>query len=172
MTYKEVEGNLITMALAGKFAVIAHGCNCFCRMTSGLAVPMAEIFGCRNPELFPLESIGYEGDIAKLGHIEYLEIPILENKVSWEEEYSSLLTVVNAYTQYKYGKYHPDGVENPLDYEALTLCLRKMNHIFKGQHIGLPQIGCGLAGGEWFKVREIIIKELKDCDVTVVIHKK
>lgn len=38
--------------------------------------------------------------------------------------------------------------------------------------IGLPQIGCGLAGGDWNKVKEIIKKELKDCFVTVVIYKE
>ena len=79
-----------------------------------------------------------------------------------------LLYVVNAYTQYYYGKNHPDGINKPLDYEALTLCLRKMNHIFKGKHIGLPGlIGCGLAGGDKNKVKSIIKKELKDCNVTI-----
>jgi O-acetyl-ADP-ribose deacetylase (regulator of RNase III) len=50
--------------------------------------------------------------------------------------------------------------------------MRKINHTFKGKHIGLPQIGCGLAGGDWSRVKEIIKKELKDCKVTVVIFKK
>ena len=31
-----------------------------------------------------------------------------------------------------------------------------MNYIFKGKHIGLPQIGCHLAGGSWDIVKEII----------------
>ena len=81
------------------------------------------------------------------------------------------LTVVNSYTQYKYGKNHSDGVQRPLDYEALTLCMRKINETFKGKHIGLPKIGCGLAGGSWDMVKKIIQKELCDCDVTVVIYK-
>ena len=37
MNYKEIEGNLISLALAGNFDVIAHGCNCFCTMQSGIA---------------------------------------------------------------------------------------------------------------------------------------
>jgi len=62
-----------------------------------------------------------------------------------------------------------DGVSKPLDYEALTLCMRKINHIFKGKHIGLPGfIGGGLAGGDVSKIREIIKKELKDCKVSIV----
>ena len=87
-----------------------------------------------------------------------------------EEPY---LIVVNAYTQYKYGSNHTDGVKKPLDYEALTLCMRKINHIFAGKHIGLPGlIGCGLAGGKEETVKEIIKKELKDCDVTIVYLNK
>lgn len=50
--------------------------------------------------------------------------------------------------------------------------MRKINHIFKGQHVGLPQIGCGLAGGDWNRVKTIIQNELKDCFVTVVIYNK
>ncbi len=82
------------------------------------------------------------------------------------------LTIVNAYTQYGFGRNHSNGTQIPLDYEALTLCMRKINHVFKGQHIGLPQIGCGLAGGDWNHVKAIIQTELKNCDVTVVIFNK
>jgi hypothetical protein len=67
---------------------------------------------------------------------------------------------------------YKDGEQKPLDYDALILCLRKMNHIFKGKRIGLPQIGCGLARGNWAIVKELIINELKDCNVTVVIYNK
>jgi O-acetyl-ADP-ribose deacetylase (regulator of RNase III) len=47
-----------------------------------------------------------------------------------------------------------------------------MNHIFSEMHIGLPQIGAGLAGGDWETIKQIIKQELKDCDVTVVIYNK
>lgn len=76
--------------------------------------------------------------------------------------------MVNAYTQYNL---KPTYGDIALDYEALTLCLRKMNYYFRGEHIGLPQIGCGLAGGDWKRVREIIQTELRNCKVTVVIYK-
>ena len=72
--------------------------------------------------------------------------------------------ILNIYSQYNPGK--------NLDYEALSLALRKINDEFDGLSIGLPQIGCGIAGGDWEKVREIIKSELKSCDVTVVIYKK
>lgn len=34
---KEIEGDLIQMALNGDFDIIAHGCNCFNTMRSGIA---------------------------------------------------------------------------------------------------------------------------------------
>jgi hypothetical protein len=70
-----------------------------------------------------------------------------------------------------YGKNHVDGVLAPFDYEAFTICMRKMNHIFKGKHIGMPKIGSHLAGGDWEQIEEIIGIELSDCKVTVVNYK-
>jgi len=121
-----------------------------------------------------MESIGK--DINKLGNIDYQTVVLGENAIWSLSDYKNNrnepeLIVVNAYTQYSYGKNHIDGVDKPLDYEALTLCMRKMNLIFKGKHIGLPQIGAGLAGGNWEKIKEIIQRELKDCNVTIVIYK-
>lgn len=73
--------------------------------------------------------------------------------------------VINAYTQYDYGT---DKIN--LDYDALRLCLRKINMLCDGLDIGLPKIGCGLAGGDWNIVSKIIEEELQDCkSVTIYI---
>ena len=56
-----------------------------------------------------------------------------------------------------------------LDYDALRLCLRKINFQFKGLRIGLPKIGAGRAGGDYEKIKQIIIEELVDMDITIVI---
>lgn len=152
MKYKEIEGDLIAMALEGNFNAIAHGCNCFCTMGAGIAPQMAKAF---NVDKYIFESYMLEGDIDKLGRIEWVRF-YLDN--------DNLLFPINAYTQY--------ASNGPLDYEALIMCLRKINKNFKGKHIGLPQIGCGLAGGSWTLVKQIIQNELKDCDVTVVIYNK
>jgi O-acetyl-ADP-ribose deacetylase (regulator of RNase III) len=170
-TYKEIEGDLIALAKEGIFDVISHGCNCQCNMKSGIAPLMAEAFGVSNPVFYHLENIITRGDINKLGQIESKPLLItknglkLRNWVSHERpEGSFILNVVNSYTQYI-----PSRETKPLDYDALTLCMRKINHKFTGQRIGLPKIGCGLAGGSWEIVSEIIKRELKDCDVTIVI---
>lgn len=177
MKYKEVKGDLISLALKGEFDVIAHGVNCFCTQKAGLAPQMVKAFFT---DKYPYEQKG-KGDINKLGSIDYKVLMIHEGESKgfsplfngWSSnKYICDLTVVNAYTQFKYGRNHADGVKNPLDYEALTLCMRKINHTFVGKKIGLPKIGSNLAGGDWNIIKEIIKKELKDCDVTVVIYNK
>ncbi len=168
MEYKEIEGNLITLALDGEFDVIAHGCNCFCTMGAGLAPQMAKAFGC---DLFPLENEMYRGDINKLGQIDYGFFEINDGKVrKMTGIHPYNLEVVNCYSQYGFGINHKEGSVAPLDYSALALCFKKMNHIFKGKHIGLPQIGCHLAGGDWDIVKDMIQRIFKDCQVTIVIY--
>ena len=153
MKYQEVQGDLIQLALSSSFDVIAQGNNCFCVQGAGLAPQMVKAF---HTDKFPKEQEEFKGDINKLGTIDW-------------KEFRSGLFVVNAYTQYGFGRNHENGTAIPLDYNALTLCLRKMNHIFKGKHIGLPGlIGCGLAGGDPERVKKIIKTELIDCEVTIV----
>lgn len=169
-TYKEINGNLITRALNGDFDVIAHGCNCFCTMGAGIAPQMVKAFGC---DKFELENYMYKGDINKLGQIDYSYFKVgegLSKKVTGI--HNPNLVVVNAYTQYMYGTNHTNGVSKPLDYDALQLCMRKINHIFKGKHIGLPKIGAGLARGNWEVIKIIIQTELKDMDVTIINYDK
>jgi len=154
MKYEEINGDLIELAKQGKFEVIVHGCNCFCTMGAGIAPQMAKAFGC---DKYEMEKGNRRGDYNKLGQIEY-DFVNLEN--------GSFLGVVNAYTQYEMG-INRNGIV-PLDYDALTLCMRKIGHRFYGKHIGLPLIGCGLAGGDWNVVKAIIMEELKNCHITVV----
>ena len=175
MRYEEVQGNIITLALQGEFDVIAHGCNCHSKMGAGLAPQMAKAFGC---DTFSMESWG--STIQKLGCIDYNYFEIKDGKAQFidmvdggiHNRVEKPLVVVNAYTQYNYGRNHSDGDLRPIDYEALTLCMRKMNKEFSGKHVGLPQIGAGLAGGNWNRIKNIIQTELTDCKVTVVIYNK
>lgn len=162
--YNEIAGDLITFAKEGKFDVIAHGCNCFCTMRRGVAPQMNKAFNCNDPNIFPSESPNKKGDVNKLGTIEYTSYPL--RKLNGPEQ---TIQIVNAYTQYHYNWTNKkSGI--PLDYEAFRMCMMKINEEFSGAHIGLPQIGCGLAGGDWEKVKGIIQEELTDCTVTVVIY--
>ena len=147
---KYIKGDLIQLAKAGAFDVITHGCNCFCAMGAGIAPLMAREFGCDN---FKMEGDVYKGNVNKLGTIDWLRV--------------DKLFVVNSYTQYGPGQAGRYGI--PLDYDALKLCLCKINHIFKGKRVGLPFIGAGLAGGDPYDIFTIMSDELMDVDATLVI---
>ena len=156
---RERQGNLITLANEGYFDVITHGCNCFCTMGAGIAPQMAKAFGA---DKFKMEAPEFRGDVNKLGTIDYewqdINIPYGSHK----------LAVVNSYTQFHYGRNHGDGVDMPVDYKAIKLCMRKINQEFRGKTIGLPLIGCGLAGGDWKIVKKIFETELNMVDAWVV----
>lgn len=170
MKFKEVEGDLIRLTLEGNFDVITHGCNCFQTMTAGIAPQMEIAFGA-------LERDKLFWNNCQENYNVFQHVDLLGN-INWWQPYKDLefprencppkLIVINSYTQYNFGSNHKNDDIKPLDYEALTLCMRKINKTFKGKHIGLPLIGCGLAGGNWFVVKQIIRSELKDMDVTVV----
>lgn len=183
MKYKEIDGDLIVLAKQGVFDVIAHGCNCFCVMGAGLAPQMAKAFGA---DRFHMENESFRGDINKLGTIDYAYTYLkgTTSKIEYKTPYSytvpktnSLLeedgwhklVVVNCYSQYDMTGRRVGKID--LDYKALALCFQKMNHIFKGKHIGLPQIGCHLGGGDWKVVRSMIQEYFTDCNVTVVHYK-
>lgn len=159
-TYTEIKGDLIDLALRGNFHVVVQGNNCFCTQGAGLAPQFVKAFGT---DKYPMEQPEYRGDINKLGTIEGKPFVVAN------QYFNGMFAVVNAYTQFGFGRNHKNGTNAPLDYEALTLCLRKINHKFAGLDVGLPKIGCGLAGGDWKKVKKIIKKELNKCNVTVVI---
>lgn len=176
--YQEVEGDLIKLALAGRFDVIAHGCNTLNIMGAGIAPLMAKAFGADIWDDLDQESIEENNlehhRIEKLGTISWFS-PAKDFNEFQRSRFALTvpedLVVINAYTQHHLGRNHKDGVSAPLDYEALTLCLRKMNVVFAGKHIGLPQVGAGLGGGDWNRIKKIIQEELTDCLVTVVIYK-
>ena len=196
---KYIDGDLIRLAKQGTFDVIAHGCNCFCTMGAGIAPQMAEAFGCDEFDMERMENARFDedaeeyytiptnnkGNINKLGNIDYeyqylwFDHPMVKEpgvaiamtSKSPDQPNVKDLIVVNAYTQYMYGRNHADGVKSPVDYAAIELCMKKINHLFKGKRIGLPKIGSGLAGGDWDRIEKIIATSLKDCQVTIVNYK-
>jgi O-acetyl-ADP-ribose deacetylase (regulator of RNase III) len=167
-----VDGDLIKLAKVGKFDVIAHGCNCLSTMGAGIAPQMAAAFGC---DKFEMEMWG--PSIDKLGNIDYKTFLLEKNNTftidlgEGNPEKGTELIVVNAYTQYSYGRNHSDGVAQPFDYEAFTICMRKINRTFKRKCIGMPKIGSGLTGGDWNRIENIINTELIDCEVIIVNYK-
>jgi len=145
---KHINGDLLKLALEGKFDIIMHGCNCFCTMGSGIAKQIKEQF----PEAYEADLKTKKGNILKLGNFTIAEV---------KREYT--FKIINCYIQYRYGR---EQVQ--VDYEALTLCMRKINSLYSNKRIGLPLIGAGLAGGDWNKIEKIIETEFLNNNVTVV----
>jgi len=145
---KVTEGDLIRMAKAGEFDLIAHGCNCFCSMGSGIAKGIASAF----PEAYEADKKTKKGDPEKLGTCSFARI--------------NDLIVVNAYTQFDY---RGGGVK--VNYDAVRSCMRWIRENFPGRSIGIPKIGAGLAGGDWGRIAAIIDEELANEDVTLVEYK-
>jgi hypothetical protein len=134
-------------------------------MKRGVAVPMAETFGC---DKFDMESPLWEGNYNKLGQIDYEQFAIRDDGYVFRTtrvfENTKTLVVVNAYTQYEWST-----EKKPFDYTAFRLCCKKLAHYFKGLHLGIPKIGSHLAGGDWGKIKSIILEELcPHMKVTVV----
>ena len=145
---KIVNGNIIHMAQQNKFDVIVHGCNC--QNVMGLGV--ANLIKIYYPAAWDIdvEVSKKNKPKDKLGRISWV---IIGN-----------LTVVNAYTQLNYGRYHKQ-----VDYKAIRSCFKSIAEKCNPKHrIGYPAIGAGLGGGDWDVIKEIIDEELEGLDHTVV----
>jgi O-acetyl-ADP-ribose deacetylase (regulator of RNase III) len=150
MKYIEIYGDLIKMAKEGQFDLIAHGCNCKKNMGAGIAKTIAGKF-----------PIAYKVDVESTSKM---------GEISICEDYDECI-IINAYTQVYPGK-NGHGKDTEFHrYEAIRSCMKEINKQFPEKHIGLPMIGCGLAGLQWNKVKKIIKEELQNLDVTVVFYK-
>ena len=60
----------------------------------------------------------------------------------------------------------------PIRYEAVRQCLKKVALFAMEQKasIHMPRIGCGLAGGKWEFIEQIIKEELIDKEIAVTVY--
>jgi len=145
-----ISGDLIALAKAGRFDVIAHGCNCFHTMGGGLAAQVRRHF----PEAYEADLATPYGDLDKLGTCSAAVV----------ERGGVRFTIVNAYTQFRPSM--GGGVD--VDYDAVRGAMGWIKSRHAGARIGLPQIGAGLAGGDWALIGGIIGDVLGGEDVTIV----
>jgi O-acetyl-ADP-ribose deacetylase (regulator of RNase III) len=143
-----VDGDLLKLADENNFDVIAQGCNCFCVMGSGIAPQIK----AKYPEAYAVDCETTAGDVKKLGTITYTK--------------NTTPIVVNIYSQYD-TKGRRQG-KMDLDYDALRSGIKAMKENFSGKRFGLPQIGSGLAGGDWTIIEKIIEEEMRGEYVTIV----
>lgn len=145
---KIIYGDLINLALQGKFDVIIHGCNCFHTMGAGIARQIKQIF----PDAYKIDLETPYGDKEKLGKFSYVKC--------------GKITVVNLYSQFDFRG------EHNVNYDAIRRGFDVIQNLFSGKRIGYPKIGAGLAGGDWKIIAPIIDKELEGEDHTLVIFDK
>jgi O-acetyl-ADP-ribose deacetylase (regulator of RNase III) len=143
-----VDGDLLKLADENNFDVIAHGCNCFCVMGAGIAPQIK----AKYPEAYAVDCETTAGDEKKLGTITHTK--------------NTTPIVVNIYSQYD-TKGRRQG-KMDLDYDALRSGIKAMKEKFSGKRFGLPQIGSGLAGGDWTIIEKIIEEEMRGEYVTIV----
>lgn len=156
---KIIKGNLITMALVGQFDLIGHGCSCQNVMGAGIAKQIKEVF----PDAFLIDKEYY----STFTHKVEMMGTFSRFWYSDEKEGGIRCDILNMYTQLFPGLPSP-GCKIPFDYEAFTVICRKVNQMFRGKHIGLPWIGCGLGGAYEPMVATIINDNLNEMEVTIV----
>ncbi|MCX6035885.1 MAG: macro domain-containing protein [Chloroflexi bacterium] len=62
----------------------------------------------------------------------------------------------------------------PIRYEAIKSCLEKVAMKAKelNASIHMPRIGCGLAGGDWSKIEEIIKEIFENTSIEIFVYDK
>lgn len=151
-SYTEIEGNLITLAKQGKFQGIAHGANCKNIMGGGIAKQIKDEF---LPALYA-DSDYLLDDYHRLGNYSSCLIPL-------DDKGLKHLEVFNLYTQV--------GLGACFNLSALDIALHKLSRDLPMKYnLGLPQIGCGIGGGNWEEVKQVIESHTFKINITVVIY--
>lgn len=132
--------------------IIVHGCNCFQSFGAGIANQIAGMY----PEAYMADlSYRTRGDKTKLGEFSYWTGPCRGSK-------GGDITIVNMYTQYTYSL---DKID--VEYWAIEKGMRDLHTRFWDRTISMPKIGCGLAGGDWGRVSEILDDVFEDRQIMV-----
>lgn len=154
---KTIKGDLIKLAEEGEFDMIVQGCNCFHCMGGGIAKQLADKY----PQVLEADKCTVYGGAIKLGKWTEAIVEVNDN----------VFTVVNAYTQYKWSS-GSDVFEYEAFQQFLKLFTESVLYCPSRIKIGFPQIGAGLAGGDWNRISKMIeqfAEDVKDyADVTVV----
>lgn len=134
--------------------VIMHQANCFNKMGAGIAKQIARkypraLIADNNCSLSPKERLGWFSHSVSIGEP----------------------TIVNLYGQYGYGS----GVHTEYDKleSAISnfLLFAKNSEVINLDKIGVPyKMGCGLAGGDWNIVKEILEKMSNKHNVDIYIY--
>ncbi len=138
----------------GVWDVFGHGCNCFNVMGAGVAKQVKE----RYPEAFAVDKKTHlylnpkrETNLELMGRFSMVRYD------DDEPEDKRGKSIYNLYTQHAY-----NSLERQVEYDAVEMALKRMrwdlmnDNIYYSAKVAFPKIGCGLAGGNWDVVKDII----------------
>ena len=150
MMIKHIKGDLFSV----KEGYIIHGCNAQGVMGAGVALIVKMVY----PEAFD----AYRACLNKKRELG--KDPLGSTTICPIDDTN--LVIVNAVTQEYYG-----AGKRHTDYDAVRACLveftertEKYHKLFKDvpRVLNFPLIGCGLGGGEWEVIEQIIEEEIDD----------
>ena len=166
-----IQGNLIEAFLNEEIDILVHGCNCYTTMGAGIAKQIKDYF----PQAYradlefdkKFEYPNKKDKSIKLGKCSYAMIDrfITIDGIAYNNEG----VIVNAYTQDTFW-----DKSKMLSYDAIRQCFIEISDTvsFKEKVIGIPFIGCGLAGGNWRIVERIINEIFTDRNIYVYYLKE
>lgn len=155
---KYKKGNLVDAFIDNEINVLIQQCNCFCTQNSGLAKEIK----ARLPEMFQADCETIKGDIRKLGSY---------SCAIFEGDNGSLKYGFNLYGQHRYGveKQHTNydkmkkGLTSIKNYLDLSIGKTK-------KKVGIPKLGCGLGGGDWSVVSDIVSEIFVEQDYEIYVY--
>lgn len=133
MTLTIKQGDLIAALVEGNIDIVMHGCNCFSAMGGGFARLLADAF----PVVEDVDRNDIRTPRQKLGH--YTCVTVGTNNT----------LILNGYTQFRPGK---DFM--PTMFPELLWII---NRDYPGETIAIPRIGCGIGGGDWADVEDMLM---------------
>lgn len=149
----EIKGDLLTAR-----GLIVHGTNAQGVMGSGVALQIKNKW----PTAFDVykEMFAFSRDVPRSHYLGMISIATIENSVTG---HGPGLGIVNMITQEFYGKDGGKYVKyDAIDkgFETLAAAITRTGTF--STPVNFPLIGCGLAGGHWPVVREIIEHRMDD----------
>jgi O-acetyl-ADP-ribose deacetylase (regulator of RNase III) len=140
----------------GKYSVICHCCNAIGAWGKGFVVPLGKKYPRAKERYF--EFIKASNKDNRLGSVSFAKV-------------ADNVIVANIIGQYDI---YPKNGKIPLDYEALEKGFKFIIEMFEMHRmpltIHMPKIGCGLAGGDWNRVENIIKNTFISSNIEVYVY--